>query len=60
MGLLPDPKLTPGDILSVTTADICAPGYTKIVRAVPAAVKRQVTQPMADPEERASVVRWTI
>ena len=41
-GSLPNPKLTPGDTLGVTKADICTPGYTKVVRAVPAAVKRQV------------------
>ena len=41
-GSLPDPKLTPRDTLAVTKADICTPGYTKVVRAVPAAVKRQV------------------
>ena len=41
-GSLPDPKLTPGDTLAVTRADICTPGYTKVVRAVPAAVKREV------------------
>jgi len=41
-GPLPDPKLTPGDTLGVTTTDICTPGYTKVVRAVPTAVKRQV------------------
>ena len=51
-GSLPDPRLTPGDTLRVTPADICAPGYTTIVRAVPAAVKRQVYQPMVDREER--------
>ncbi len=38
----PDPKLTPGATLDVTTADICTPGYTKKVRDVPADVKRQV------------------
>ena len=41
-GSLPDPRLTPGDTLRVTKADICTPGYTKVVRAVPAAVKREV------------------
>jgi hypothetical protein len=40
--ILPDPKLTPGDVLNVTREDICTPGYTKRVRDVPAAVKRQV------------------
>src|SRR5579862_1996722 len=42
IGSLPDPRLTPGDTLRVTPADICAPGYTTIVRAVLTAVKRQV------------------
>ena len=39
-GLL-DRRMTPGDTLEVTKADICAPGYTKLVRNVPAAVKRE-------------------
>jgi hypothetical protein len=36
---LPDPKLTPGDVLAVTKADICVAGYARKVRNVPAAVK---------------------
>src|SRR2546430_448324 len=40
--ILPDPHLTPGATLDVTTDDICVPGYTKLVRDVPGAVKRQV------------------
>jgi hypothetical protein len=40
--LRPDPQLTPGATLEVTTSDICVPGYTKKVRDVPAPVKRQV------------------
>jgi hypothetical protein len=40
-GGLPNPRLTPGDTLDVTKADICARGYTKLVRDVPAAVKRE-------------------
>jgi hypothetical protein len=39
---VPDPAKTPGDSLEVTTADICMPGYSKKVRNVPIAVKRQV------------------
>ncbi len=39
---LPDKTLTPGDVLDVTTADICSPGYTIKVREVPAAIKRAV------------------
>ncbi len=42
--ILPDPKMTPGDVLDVTKADICVPGYTKKVRNVPKAVKDQVYQ----------------
>jgi hypothetical protein len=38
--VLPDPALTPGDTLAVTTADICVPGYSAKVRNVPASVKR--------------------
>jgi hypothetical protein len=38
----PDPKLTPGATLAVTTADVCVPGYTKKIRNVPASVKRRV------------------
>jgi hypothetical protein len=39
---LPNSVLTPGDVLPVTKADICTPGYTKKVRDVPAIVKREV------------------
>jgi hypothetical protein len=38
---LPDPNLTPGDILAVTAGDICVPGYSSKVRNVPQAVKNQ-------------------
>src|SRR5690348_8839896 len=40
--ILPDPKLTPGDTFEVTVQDICAPGYSKKVRNVPAETKREV------------------
>jgi hypothetical protein len=40
-GNLPDPKMTPGDTLDVSKTDICTQGYTKVVRDVPAAVKRE-------------------
>ncbi len=40
--ILPDPKLTPGDVLDVTLADIQVVGYSAKVRNVPVAVKRQV------------------
>ncbi len=38
----PDPVLTPGATLPVTVEDICASGYTRKVRNVPAEVKRDV------------------
>ena len=41
-GALPNAKLTPGATLDVTKDDICTPGYSKKVRDVPTAVKRQV------------------
>jgi hypothetical protein len=39
--LLPDPKLTPGDVFDVTIQDIRTPGYSKKVRTVTARLKRQ-------------------
>lgn len=39
--IVPDPKLTPGDTLDVTSQDFCTPGYSKKVRNVPQAVKAQ-------------------
>lgn len=41
-GSLPDPRLTPGDVLDVTEADVCEPGYTRRVREVSAKTKRMV------------------
>ena len=41
---LPNPQLTPGDVLDVTTSDICVPGYSSKVRDVPTSVKNQVYQ----------------
>jgi hypothetical protein len=40
--ILPDPKLTPGDVFEVSAQDLCVPGYTKKVRNVPAEMKREV------------------
>ena len=40
--ILPNPRMTPGAVLPVTTSDFCTPGYSKLVRAVPERVKRQV------------------
>jgi len=39
--IVPDPAKTPGDVLQVTRADICVPGYSKKVRNVPESVKKQ-------------------
>jgi hypothetical protein len=39
--ILPDPKLTPGDVFDVTAQDICVPGYARKVRAVPASLKKR-------------------
>ena len=39
--IVPDPAKTLGDVLQVTRADICVPGYSKKVRNVPESVKRQ-------------------
>jgi len=40
--LEPDASLTPGATLPVTVADICTPGYSRKVRNVPSAVRRDV------------------
>jgi hypothetical protein len=40
--ILPDPKLTPGDVFDVTATDVCAPGYSRKVRNVPQSVKEEV------------------
>ena len=51
-GALPDHRLTPGDTLDVTVADICTTGYTKRIRHVPAVVKHQVyTEYAREPNE---------
>ncbi len=41
---LPDPQMTPGDVLTTDRNVICVPGYTKTVRDVPQSVKNQVYQ----------------
>jgi hypothetical protein len=38
----PDPKLTPGDAVDVSRADLCHPGYTAKVRHVTLATKKKV------------------
>lgn len=39
---MPNPLLTPGDVLAVAERDICVPGYSKKIRNVPKAVKQEV------------------
>jgi hypothetical protein len=39
---LPNPALTPGDVLPVNVKTVCVPGYSRTVRDVPAAVQHQV------------------
>ncbi len=40
---MPDPTLTPGDVIAgVTPAQVCAPGYARTVRFVPASEKIRV------------------
>ncbi len=45
--ILPDRKLTPGDVFDVLAQDVCISGYTKKVRHVPAEMKREVYQEYA-------------
>jgi hypothetical protein len=38
--IVPNPSLTPGDVLDVTAWNICTPGYSEKVRDVPESVKQ--------------------
>ncbi len=40
--IVPDPKLSPGDVLTSDPKIVCVSGYTKTVRNVPQALKEQV------------------
>ncbi|MGI8747108.1 MAG: hypothetical protein ACR2J4_01970 [Deinococcus sp.] len=40
--ILPDPKLSPGDVLTTDPKIVCVSGYTKTVRNVPQSLKEQV------------------
>src|SRR5262249_13158348 len=40
--LVPDPTLTPGDVLTTDPTVVCQPGYTATVRDVPQSLKNQV------------------
>jgi hypothetical protein len=41
-GVLPDPRLTPGDVFDVSAVDLCVAGYAKKVRHVTQSTKRAV------------------
>jgi hypothetical protein len=58
--ILPDAKLTPGDVFDVTAQDVCVPGYAKKVRAVPAWLKRQAYAPVRNPAStRLAITKLT-
>jgi hypothetical protein len=40
--ILPDPTMTPGDVLTTDAQVVCQPGYARSVRNVPQSVKNQV------------------
>ena len=42
VGDLPNPAMTPGDVLTTDVARICTPGYSKTVRDVPESLKNAV------------------
>ena len=41
-GMIQNPNMTPGDVLTTNRNQICTPGYTKTVRNVPSSLKHQV------------------
>lgn len=41
--LLPDPQMTPDDVLTTDAQVICVPGYTKTVRDVPQSLRIRFT-----------------
>ncbi len=43
-GVSPDPRLSPGDVLTTNVSQICTSGYTKTVRNVPSDLKKQIYQ----------------
>lgn len=45
--LVPDPQLTPGDVLTNDITAICTLGYAKSVRNVPVSIKNQVYRTIA-------------
>lgn len=42
LGMIQNPSLTPGDVLTTDRNQICTPGYTKTVRNVPSSLKQEV------------------
>src|SRR5215475_14711044 len=51
---LPKPELTPGDVFDVILEDVCTPGYTKKVRAVPSALRTQAFKSYGIASDRRS------
>jgi hypothetical protein len=43
-GVSPDPRLSPGDVLTTNVSQICTSGYTQTVRNVPSELKKQIYQ----------------
>ena len=39
---MPDPKLTPGAVLTTDAAAICQPGYSRSVRHTPGSLKHRI------------------
>jgi hypothetical protein len=60
--LRPDPQLTPGATLEVTTADMCVPGYTKqsIAYVIMSRAKISATFPLTRNRANNAIVRSTI
>ena len=58
--IIPDPRLTPGDVLPVTAKDVCVAGYTKKVRNVPEAVKMQVFRAYGIDPKTINTREWEI
>lgn len=51
---VPDPRLTPGDVLTTDARVVCAPGYARTVRHVTEATKRAVMRAYGiDPDHHA-------
>lgn len=54
--LLPDPTLTPGHVMTTSRAEVCERGYSKRVRKVSTATKREVMRRYGiNPDRRPSL-----